>query len=499
MVLIVGAGPVGLTLAASLRRLGVPVRIVDTQPARTDKSKALVVWSRTLELLDIEADGCADAFIAAGLEGTGARMFANGRELFHVDLAAAPSRYNFALLLPQSETERLLEARLAALGVAVERQATLTTFVDHGDGVTATLQRASGETEDVECAYLCGCDGAHSTVRHGLGMDFEGDAMPGSWLLADVHLAGDVARRELTLAFTDDGAFALFPIVGDRFRVLASVPDTAGDAPPTLADVQAIVDARAPVPLVASDPVWLSRFRINERKVRDYGRARVLLAGDAAHIHSPAGGQGMNTGMQDAFNLAWKLALVLDGRAVPALVDTYSAERSPVGDAVLRSTGRLTEVALVRNPVLQGLRALVAALFGHIPAAREHMVGQLTELDIAYPGSPLTGARSGTQPAPGERAEDVPVRDAQGKDTRLHALLREGRFVLLSSTPAVAPVPEEVRGLVQPATTGSDRYTPLHVFLVRPDAYVSASGTPGEVDAMLAVVRRFAVAGVSPA
>lgn len=485
MVLVTGAGPVGLTLAGALARRGIAVRIVDSNAQRTDKSKALVIWSRTLELLDIEDDGCAQSFIDAGLRGLGTHLFAQTRELVHVQFADAPTRYNFALLIPQSETERVLEARLAALGVHVERETTLSAFTARDDGVTATLRLADGSSQVVDCAYLCGCDGAHSTVRHGLGMEFAGTAMEGSWLLADVHLTGNVATQELTMGFTRDGVFALFPIVGNRFRVLADIAGDSGDDPPTLAEVQAVIDARAPVPLVASKPLWLSRFRINERKVADFRRGRVYLAGDAAHIHSPAGGQGMNTGMQDAFNLAWKLALVSQGRAGARLLDSYTPERGPVAESVLRNAGRMTEVALLHNPLMQALRNVLAATLSELPAVRRRFVDQLTELDIAYPHSPLT--RNATQlvshaPGPGARAEDVPVRDAAGRDTRLHALLRDGRFVLLSagaSLPAIAPA---MQPLVQAATTASDRYARGHVFLVRPDAYVSTTAPAGSAD-----------------
>jgi hypothetical protein len=316
-------------------------------------------------------------------------------------------------------------------------------------------------------------------------------------MLADVHLDGPVDADDLTLAWTREGVLALFPIVGGRFRVLADVPAVAGsdaESVPTMGEVQAVLDARAPRPLKARDPVWLSSFRISERKVDDYGRGRVFLAGDAAHIHSPAGGQGMNTGMQDAFNLAWKLALVTRGLAQPALLATYSLERSRVAADVLRDAGRMTEVALVRNPMLQELRNLAASALGHLAPFRQHLVNQLSEVDIAYGASALTRPGGGAGgPRPGERARDVPARDAAGTPTRLHALLRDGRFVLLVSGGAVPAVPAALAQILVVATTDDPAHYPAgNAFLVRPDAYVAASAPVSGVGELVDFAGTFA-------
>ena len=234
------------------------------------------------------------------------------------------SRYPFALMIPQSETERLLEERLEEYGTKVERRTELSGFAVRPEGVTANLRSADGKEERVEADWLIGCDGAHSTVRHGLA----GSAQPSDWVPADLHLEG-LNCNKLDI-FWHAGILAFFPIVGDRYRVIADlgpVKTAAGHADPTLEEVQTLVDERGPGNIHLHDPFWLSGFRINERKVKDYQRGRVFLAGDAAHIHSPAGGQGMNTGMQDAFNLAWKLGMVLHGAAKPSLLNSYSIER----------------------------------------------------------------------------------------------------------------------------------------------------------------------------
>ena len=472
-ILVAGAGPVGMTMAAALKRLGVDVRIIDKAPERTDKSKALVIWPRTLELLDIH--GCVQGFLDAGMEGTGARILANGRELVHVTLDTARSIYRFALLLPQNETERLLDEELARLGVSVERRVELQSFVDEGAGVTANLRHSDGRAETARFAYLIGCDGAHSTVRHGLQSTFAGSTEPSDWVLADLRIDGELPQRELTICWRPDGILALFPIVGGRFRVIADIglaPDEA--VPPTLAEIQDLLDTRGPKGLTAHDPFWLSRFRINERKVKDYRKGRVFLAGDAAHIHSPAGGQGMNTGMQDAFNLAWKLAMVCHGKASATLLDSYSPERSAIGDAVLRNAGTMTRVAILRNPILQEIRNAAAGVLGHIPALRQRLVDQLTEVDLHYQTGPLTAAAQGaSHPANGHRAPDVRLLEPQGAVMRLNEMLRDGRFAVLSvGTPRLA-LPSELASIaVAEQAEESAGYTAGHHYLIRPDSYV---------------------------
>ena len=208
-ILVVGAGPVGLTLALSLRRLGLAVRIVDKSAARTDKSKAVVIWPRTLELLDIQ--GCAQVFVDAGVRAKGARILGEGRQLAHADFGRARSAYPYALMIPQSDTERLLEQRLAAAGVQVERQVELLSFVDDGQRVTAQLRHADGREESTSAAWLAACDGAHSTVRHALGLAFEGDTLESDWVLADVQIDGPLPNDELTICWMPDGILACFP------------------------------------------------------------------------------------------------------------------------------------------------------------------------------------------------------------------------------------------------------------------------------------------------
>ena len=396
--LVVGAGPVGLTMSLELSRHGVPCRIIDSAAQATDKSKALVLWGRTLELLD-QSGSVADDFLPQGILAKAVNIFGNGQRLVHMPFERADTSFPQPLMIPQCDTERLLAARLALRGIHVEREVELIDFTDSGATVEATLRHAGGRTEQVSCRWLLGCDGAHSRVRKTLGIEFTGEFDPNDWILADVHLDGPVPQDELSIYWHSAGIIALFPIGGNRFRVVADqghAADTAKPADPSLDQVQAMLNARGLEQLRVYDPFWLAGFRIHERKVSQYGAGCVFLAGDAAHIHSPAGGQGMNTGMQDAMNLAWKLALVERGSALrERLLPSYSQERSAVGDMVLRGATNLTRLATLRNPLLQFIRNHAFSLIGSLSAIQERAIGALSEMAVCYPHSPISADDAG--------------------------------------------------------------------------------------------------------
>ncbi len=470
-VLIAGAGPVGLTLANELARYGVSVRIIDKAAARTDKSKALVLWPRSLELL--EHGGYVEPFLAAGNPATGAHLSDGSRTVAEVKLAGIDTRYPFALMIPQSETERVLEEQLASRGVHVERSVEMQRHVDNGHGIEAVLARADGTTETVTAGWLVGCDGAHSATRHGLGFGFEGTTMDSDWHLADVHVSGLEPQDQLHIFWHRDGILAFFPITPGRWRVIADLGPSADQdshAPPTLESIQAMVTHRGSPGIKLGDPIWLSAFRINERKVRHYGKGRVFLAGDAAHIHSPAGGQGMNTGMQDAFNLAWKLAHVVKGTAKRSLLDTYSPERSAVGDMVLRNAGRMTDAAVTRNPLLQALRNTFVRMALSFPQLVHVMANTLSELNIAYPDSPLSkaGAHAAHSTRPGLRWPEV-----------LNVGGRVPRFAAIGPAEVVADLCRRFPALVQPGRE-SRRGDLRDLVLVRPDGYVGFAGAASD-------------------
>jgi 2-polyprenyl-6-methoxyphenol hydroxylase-like FAD-dependent oxidoreductase len=442
--LVVGAGPVGLTMAAHLHHHGIPCRIIDRAPAPSDKSKALVLWGRSLEMLDDL--GIAEDFLRTGTFLSAANLHGGSRLLVRIPFTLQGTEYPRPLMLAQSETERLLAEHLRRVGIEVERRVELTAFTDHGDRVVATLRHADWREEQVSCGWLLGCDGAHSTVRHVLKMDFTGEAEPSDFVLADCRVEGPIPLDELSLFWHHKGVLAFFPFAAGRCRMIADMgtAQATGHPPdPSLSDVQNIVNERGPAGVKMSDPHWLAGFRINERKVADYQRGRVFLAGDAAHIHSPAGGQGMNTGMQDTWNLAWKLALVHKGHAHPSLLHSYTLERSVVGEMVLRNATQLTRVATMRNPIGQFFRNRLVELVGHLSAFRRTFVRDLTEMSIHYPNSPLNGESGGIRWAsggirPGDRVTEARLREpGTGREQRLLLLLRGPQLNLLL-LPAVA-------------------------------------------------------------
>ena len=435
--LIIGAGPIGLTLAVELQRFGLACRIIDQNAAPTDKSKALVVWPRTLELLD--RAGLSGNFTAAGMWAHGARMFVGDKQIAHVQIHTPDSAFPVPLMIPQNETERLLNETLERRGLRVERSVTLVKCVDNGDSVTSTLRHADGREEIVTSAWLGGCDGSHSTVRKQLGIEFAGDFEPNDWILGDTYLEGPIAADEITAFWHTDGVAIFFPIAPGRFRVIADMGLAGGTekpADPTLPQIQAIVDRRAPVGVRLHDPFWLAGFRIHERKVNEYGRGRAFLCGDAAHIHSPAGGQGMNTGMHDAFNLAWKLALVHHGLAPRSpLLDSYTKERGAVGDMVLHNAGLFTRVAMIRNPALQFLRNHLIEFATKFTAVQQRAIATLTELAVHYPDSPLNAEDPGTawpgDLKAGDRLPDADLLDHSGKTTRLLSAIGGSKHTVL--------------------------------------------------------------------
>jgi 2-polyprenyl-6-methoxyphenol hydroxylase-like FAD-dependent oxidoreductase len=468
-VLIVGAGPVGLTMAAELARFGVSVRIVDKAAQRTDKSKAVVLWSRTLELLN--RSNCADAFVAAGNKVDAANIIADKTVIGHINISDVNSPYPYALMLPQSDTERLLEEHLGRLGVNTQRQTELSSFQQDGSGITAVLRDADGQEEVVKADWLIGCDGAHSAVRHGLGLSFLGDTLQSDWILADLHLSGyPLPPTEMVTYWHEDGVLLIIPMSATRFRIIADLGLSKGGAPvnPTLDQVQAIIDSRGPGGMTTSNPIWLSAFRINERKVSDYRSGRVFVAGDAAHVHSPAGGQGMNTGMQDAFNLAWKLGLVCRGESGEALLDSFSAERSAVGAEVLKAAGRLTMVATMRNHTAQAVRNLFGRLLLGLSPVRKAMVDTMSEVSVGYDHSPLNGpsCHRGDVPAPGRRLVPVAGQTPVGSGNA-------PRFALFAASSRASGLAMKFPNLIDSAIRPP--LDPALVVLVRPDGYVACA------------------------
>ncbi|WP_114207602.1 FAD-dependent monooxygenase [Acidisarcina polymorpha] len=485
-VLVIGAGPVGLTCAAKLARYGVHVRIIDRSPHQSTESKALAIWSRTLELMD--RMGCTPAFLENGLHCHGA-SFHNGKTVLgHHRFDNVASPYNFGLMIPQVDTERLLIEHLQSFGVTVERQVELTLFGEAPDHVEARLKHADGHEEAVQTSWLIGCDGAHSTLRNGLGFSFEGVTDPSDWLLADIRLEGDhqTPSDQIAAFLHPDGPFALFPMAKGRTRIIAGFSKSSGGKSkpnPTLQDVQDLTDKRVGRGWLVTDPVWLANFYINERKVSEYSKGRIFLAGDAAHIHSPAGGQGMNTGMQDSINLAWKLALVVREEASPRLLDTYTPERSEVGAKVLHNATLMTELGTLKSPIAQATRDAVMRFMFGFHSVQEREATSFTEIELDYSQGLLTvGARAGGRFSP--RYYDGPPPGIGNKP----------RFVLFTSDyEQGAAFASRFPGLLDPTPRISpDR---KRLLLVRPDGYVGLSATDNDWAAAEEYLRQLVITG----
>lgn len=430
-----GAGPTGLSLALVLRHFGIKLRIVDRAARPSAVSKALAVWSGSLEAL--HGLGVVDQFVAAGARLNFLSIGHGSRELARMAVGdGIDSPYPYPLLLPQSRTEEILGARLAALGGEIERGVDMMGLVQDEDGVTAELRHDQDRTERVRARYVVGCDGARSFMRQALNIAFEGYTEPQTFLLGDVRIdGGDLDHRSIHLRWNNGGMVALFPFESDVWRVF-SVRDDIGDAPATLSELQAHVDRHGPGGLRLRDPTWLSTFRINERLAARYRVGRCFLAGDAAHIHSPAGGQGMNTGIQDAVNLGWKLAYVLQRAGDPELLlDSYEAERRPIAREVIKGAAQKLHLSLAASPLALLMKDIAVNVFANRAAVQKKLQIELSETEIAYRHGLLVelGAppRRPRRTDVGTRARDATFIDGAGQPQALWSRLSGLRHTLL--------------------------------------------------------------------
>ncbi|MBR8130389.1 FAD-dependent monooxygenase [Burkholderia ambifaria] len=526
-VLIVGAGPTGLAAAMSLARARVPVRIIDRLTTPAPYSRAIGIQARTLELL--EQHRAVEPFLVLGHRAHAAALHAGGRVIARLDFDPLQTRYPYLLFLDQSITEQLLAEHLAGLGVTVERGVTLTACDAGGTSLDVTIRGADGREQSFAPSYLIAADGAHSTVRHLLGLGFAGQAFEQTFLLADFSAIPDWPEEEIHLFTTPDGIAGLFPMGGGRYRLVADRPpgDASPDAPPpSLAQCEAIVLARVGASIAPSDLAWSSYFRLQSRMVDRLRHGRVFFAGDAAHVHSPAGAQGMNTGMQEAFNLGWKLARVLGGGTPERLLDTYHAERHPIERDVLRQTGLVTQIVEADHGAMKLLRDHVVPLLATFGPVRDAVRRTVSELGVQYRKSPLTLERVlDGGPRAGERAPDALVHVVDGPlgrapgTARLYDLHDPASFTLLlleepagaeaSDANDVPPMPADARALAQ----GLERIMPGAVrtwrvadaesdgadglaqaygrsrpsfYLLRPDGYIAARGrTATDANALL--------------
>ncbi|MGW1775014.1 FAD-dependent oxidoreductase [Streptomyces sp. NPDC002104] len=373
-VAIVGAGPTGLTLALTLARAGIDFVLLDRQAEGANTSRAAVIHARTLEVLDaLDPAACAE-LVRRGTPVTRFRIRDGARPLAAVTFDGLPTAHPYALMLPQDRTEAVLLGRLRALGGDVHRPYEVTAVTQDATGVTLTT--ATGET--LRASHAVGADGMHSTVREAAGIGFTGSAYAESFVLADVRMDWAPGPQEVSLTFGGAGPTVVAPLPGGRYRVVTTVADAPSE--PDLPFVQALLDARAPGQATVTDVVWSSRFRVHHRVADHYRAGRLLLAGDAAHVHSPAGGQGMNTGIQDGHALGRALATALTTGTDEAL-DAYEATRRPVALRVIALTDRMTRVAATRNPAVRAVRNTLLPLLARVPALNRRLATELAELN----------------------------------------------------------------------------------------------------------------------
>ena len=460
-VMVVGAGPTGLLLAGDLAAAGSQVTVLEKRPAAlSNLTRAFAVHARSLEVLD--ARGLADELVAHGQPVRSIQLF----QRLAINLADLPSRFPFVLVTPQYEVERLLRRRAEQAGAVFRFDTEVTSLAQDDDGVTV----ATADGPHLRAAYLVGTDGARSTVRSSVGIPFPGRSVIRSMVLADVRL-GRKPADTLTVAAANESLGFIAPFGDGWYRFIGwhGDHDMSEDEPVDLDEVRAIARATLGDDFGMAEPRFLSRFHSDERQAPTYRSGRVLLAGDAAHVHSPAGGLGMNTGLQDAANLGWKLAAVrrLPHGAGAELLDTYEAERHPVGRQVLRASGGILRAATRRGPLATVASTVGLGIVSRAAPIRRRAAGFISALDIAY------ARPRGAHPLVGTRAHDLPLEGG----ARLAEALRAGRFVLVA--PAGAPTPDlpATLGEVDPAERTLTRRADggATALLVRPDGYIAAA------------------------
>jgi 2-polyprenyl-6-methoxyphenol hydroxylase-like FAD-dependent oxidoreductase len=551
-VLVVGAGPAGLFMAAELKRHGVSCRIVDKNDRPTHDTRAAAIQARTLEIL--ESVGLADEFVQAGNICHAKATYTSDHKLIkYLTFDELDSAFPFVLQLPQSQTERMLARYLARLGTEVERRVELVAFEQDEDGVRATLRHPDGRQETANVAYLVACDGAHSTIRHALGVSFAGDDYPTDLISADVQVDWTLPRDEQLSFFATQGMLTIFPLPKGRAAIVADLGPARGDHPPpgapALADLQAIFDARTPGG-VLSDPIWSVRYRVHGRQAERYQVGRTFLVGDAAHVCSNIGGQGMNTGMQDAYNLGWKLGLVLNAGSPASLLDSYHPERHQAGRDMLCLSDHLHRAVLREDAHLslpETVRQKLATVLANQEVMQQRMRRAVAELNIGYRHSPVVAEHHrllpglheppasvlgwhdfGAGPRAGDRAVDARLMLHPGRDsvrlfqrlrgTAHHLVLFAGALAtaethqrlqaLADATVRAYPdrikahlvvpheLPEDLAGqgeiLLDPRGELHHRYGARSacLYVVRPDGYIGFRSQPPDREALQAYLSR---------
>ncbi|WP_447739666.1 FAD-dependent monooxygenase [Pseudomonas laurentiana] len=490
-VLIVGADPTGLVLALWLTRQGVCVRVVDKSSGPGEASRAMAVQARTLELyrqLDM-----AEAVIDAGYKTPAMNMWARGHHRARIPLVDAGREvcaYPFVLIYPQDRHERLLVQKLQSFGVDVEWQTELLAFEEGDSHVSALLKHADGREERCTAAYLAGCDGARSLIRHQIGSGFEGGTYKQLFYVADVRVTGVEPAGEAHIAF-DKSDFVLLLCYGekDQYRLIGTVRDERAEHPEHLTFTDVGHDAINGLNLQITDVNWFSTYRVHHRVTDHFRRGRAFLLGDAAHVHSPAGGQGMNTGILDAINLAWKLAAVVKGRAPDTLLDSYQIERQAFARTLVETTDKLFTFVTAQGGFADFVRTRIAPIFASVAYksenVREYLFRVVSQTTLNYHDSPLSQGKAGEVQG-GDRLPWLP-----GGTTDNYASLAAIQWQVHVYGEAKAELSQwcTKHGIALHVFAWTHAYEKAGVarnatYLLRPDTYVALADPEGEASTL---------------
>ncbi len=487
-VLIVGAGPSGATLACALARAGVSFHLIDKAEQRSPYSRALVIHPRSLEILD--RLGALEGLLAQGNQARVVRLHIGGKlrlELNFSEVQYDGCRFSEALFVEQNRTEAALDASLAGSGFHPLFDHELMDYDEGAEGVRATCRDADGGSYQVECRYIVGCDGAHSMVRNGMDTAFPGSAYAQDFMLADVELEWGQGQHYFQ-AFVERGGFMVFFPLREQTRLISARGRYREDSgTPVLEDFEELLDRLVPYDARISNPSWIARFHLHHRIADRFRMGRAFVAGDAAHIHSPVGGQGMNTGIQDAWNLGWKLAWALragDPAAADEILETYHDERRPVGQILIRTTDRAFSFVAGTSWLSQLARMFIAPwlvpTLGRISSLRRGLLFWITQLGIRYRRSALSGPDpdgghfTGAL-LPGDRMPDIPI-----GDDWLHRLLDPVRPTILAV--GMEAPQESARCKIVHLPHPTDQAGSLlglkgaALLLIRPDGHLAARG-----------------------
>lgn len=499
-VIIIGAGPTGLSMAAQLLRHNIDFIIIEKNEKTTLLSKAVVVQARTLEIFS--ELGIADEAVKRGEQTTAMNLFYKGRQKVDINLKGLGeglSEFPFALSLEQSKTEKLLAEHLRANGKQVQWKCELTHFTQHDDGVTVYYKDEHGTEQIIEAAYLVGCDGAGSMVRHQLNCTFKGSTEPKLFYVADVVLTSTIINKKaLYMYMIKKGFVIFFPMEGaGHYRIVGILPEHENTkAEYNFSDIESFIKQQIISPVSFNELRWFSTYKVHSRKANAFMNGRCFIAGDAAHIHTPAGGQGMNTGIQDAYNLAWKIAYKLRGQVNDKVLKTYNTERTANAKHLLQTTDRMFNLMSGVNPFLNFLRLNILSLFltfiSKSKLIKRNVFPLLSQIGIAYPDSYLTSPGSIGKVKAGERMHYFVFADG----SHIFSYLTEPVFKLIyfgnneSNTPLLTNINFTI-------SFHSFKEIPAHLFgkatnfyiLLRPDNYISYIGK--DIEKCREVIKNF--------